>query len=52
MTFGRPVPVPASDFKKLRPVPASSKVGLPDSARDHLRAARGPNFNKNPIILS
>jgi hypothetical protein len=52
VTFGRPLPVPARDFKKLRPVPASSKVGLPGPARGHQRAARGPNFKKNPVILS
>ncbi len=35
----------ARNFKKLRLVPASSKVGLPGPAR-------GPNFRKNPAFLS
>jgi hypothetical protein len=46
VTFGRPLPVPARDLKKLRPVPANSKVGLPGPARGHQRAARGPNFRE------
>jgi hypothetical protein len=37
------------DLKKLRPVPTISKVGLPGGQK---RDARGPNFKKNPVILS
>jgi hypothetical protein len=50
VTFGCPLPVPARDFKKLRLVPANSKVGLPGPARWQQRAARGPNFRKNPAF--
>jgi hypothetical protein len=52
VTFGRPRPVRARDFLKLRPVPASSKFGLPGPARGQQRAARGPNLRENPVILS
>jgi hypothetical protein len=40
VTFARPLPEPARDFKKLRPVPASSKGS---------GSARGLNFKKNPV---
>jgi hypothetical protein len=39
VTFGRPLPVPARDFKKLRPVPARARKFESRAARPDPRAA-------------
>jgi hypothetical protein len=43
--FGRPLTVPARDLKQLRLVHARAR-------KFESRAARGPNFKKNPVVLS
>jgi hypothetical protein len=41
VTFGRPLPVPARDFKKLRPVPARACKFESRATRPGPRAATG-----------
>jgi hypothetical protein len=53
VTFGRPLPVHARDFKKLRPVPR--KFESRDTRPGTRAATGGPrhehNFKKNPVFL-
>jgi hypothetical protein len=51
VTFGRPLPLPARDFKKLRPVPANSKVGIPGPARGQQRTAHATGITTRKIRL-